>query len=56
MTTSIDPVCRMPTQDSPTALRLTYREHTYLFCSGQCRDAFEADPQRYLQNQTAPGA
>ena len=56
MTKTTDPVCGMPIQDTPHTSWLTYREQTYLFCSAQCRDAFEADPQRYLHNQTTPGA
>lgn len=43
------PVCGMPVdQDSPwTAV---HDAQTYVFCSRECRDAFVADPARFVGN------
>jgi YHS domain-containing protein len=43
-----DPVCAMvisPARARATAMR---GETTYYFCSPNCRDCFERDPDRYL--------
>ena len=43
------PVCGMSV-DQQTAPSTTYDAQTYFFCSEGCRDAFAADPGRYLGN------
>ena len=45
---SIDPVCRMAVDPSRAAAVLKYRGSDHCFCSQSCRDAFEADPKRYV--------
>jgi YHS domain-containing protein len=42
-----DPVCGM-TVDRTKALTAEHAGHTYFFCSEHCRQAFEADPDRYM--------
>jgi YHS domain-containing protein len=43
-----DPVCGMPV-DPATAKTSFYRGRPYFFCSPEHRDAFEADPERYVR-------
>jgi Cu+-exporting ATPase len=47
--TAIDPVCGMTVepQGSPTR---TYDGEQYWFCGEGCAQAFEADPERYLND------
>jgi YHS domain-containing protein len=41
-----DPVCGMKV-DRTKALTVRHAGHTYFFCSAHCRDAFQAEPDRY---------
>ncbi len=50
-----DPVCGM-TVDRAKALRHEHGGRTYYFCSSGCRDAFIADPERYLRGGPSPPA
>ncbi|MBS2132168.1 YHS domain-containing protein (plasmid) [Burkholderia thailandensis] len=50
--TDIDPVCRMSVR-TDTAKCSVFQGVVYYFCSAEHRDAFEADPERYL-GQRAP--
>jgi uncharacterized membrane protein YraQ (UPF0718 family) len=51
-----DPVCGMRIDRGQTSHRLRHAEHTYFFCSAVCRQAFELDPDRYLQERGARSA
>lgn len=44
--TAIDPVCRVSVR-TDSARSTVYGGAVYYFCSGEHRDAFEAEPQRY---------
>jgi YHS domain-containing protein len=48
--TDIDPVCRMSVR-TDGAKSSVYRGTIYFFCSVEHRDAFEADPERYVGPQ-----
>ena len=48
--TDIDPVCRMSVRPE-SAKSSVYRGTVYYFCSPEHRDAFEAEPERYLGRQ-----
>lgn len=43
-----DPVCGMLLSHLTAAFELQYAGKTYYFCAAVCRDAFEADPEKYL--------
>jgi len=43
-----DPVCAMVISPSRARATVTFDGRTYYFCSPNCRDCFERDPQRYL--------
>jgi YHS domain-containing protein len=34
---------------------LTYQHKTYYFCAGACREAFEADPEKYIHHHRQHG-
>ncbi|HEV8528263.1 MAG TPA: XdhC family protein [Actinomycetes bacterium] len=45
---NVDPVCGMTVEASPTSLRYEYEGTVYHFCGAGCRQAFAADPAKYL--------
>ena len=44
-----DPVCGMVVSRLTAVAEAEYRRKTYYFCAQLCRDAFLADPLRYLR-------
>lgn len=46
---AIDPVCKMEVDEKTAKHRSEYQEKTYYFCAEMCKEAFEAEPQKYLQ-------
>lgn len=46
---TIDPVCGMRIDPEHAAARLRYSDHEIYFCAQGCKEAFEADPDRYLK-------
>lgn len=48
-----DPVCAMDVNPKQMEHTFSYRDHTYYFCSGGCREAFEADPEQYVNRRPA---
>ncbi len=48
----IDPVCGMDVVPGKTKLVAVHNGHSYWFCAGACRDAFEKDPEKYLGKKT----
>jgi P-type Cu+ transporter len=47
--TAIDPVCGMRVDPATAKHRTTYKSQDYFFCSGRCRERFEAEPEKFLQ-------
>ena len=46
---STDPVCGVEVRaGEDPALKATFSGETYDFCSAECRDKFQANPQRYV--------
>ena len=45
-----DPVCNMAIDSWASELFLDHGDRRYHFCSGRCRERFEADPERYLSH------
>jgi Cu+-exporting ATPase len=54
--TVIDPVCGMTVDPAKSPHRHVHHRQTYHFCSNGCRTKFAADPQKYLENRSAPAA
>src|SRR5438045_1000395 len=49
-----DPVCEMDVDPSHAGDETQYRGQTFYFCSRDCKDTFEQDPERYVaQNPDA---
>jgi YHS domain-containing protein len=47
--TEVDPVCGMTVEKSSSSETRMHRSQTYYFCSGACAEAFEKQPERFLQ-------
>lgn len=50
-----DPVCGMQIDEAGAAGQSDYQGETYYFCSAQCKEKFDADPERFAaepENQT----
>jgi YHS domain-containing protein len=45
---ALDPVCGMTVNQHLTEIATTIQGQTYYFCAEGCREAFVADPQKYL--------
>ena len=55
--TAIDPVCGMRVDPATARHRTAYHGQDYFFCSGRCRERFEAEPEKFLQpKQPEPAA
>ncbi|MCP1972472.1 heavy metal translocating P-type ATPase [Bradyrhizobium elkanii] len=46
---AIDPVCGMKVNPTTAKHRFSYKGEEYLFCSGRCRERFEAEPEKFLK-------
>jgi YHS domain-containing protein len=44
---STDPVCGMQVDESKAAGKSTYRDQAYYFCSPQCKQKFDENPDSY---------
>jgi len=51
--TNVDPVCGMRVGDDAKD-QATFQGQTYKFCSPECRDKFEQNPQRYVATSYQP--
>ena len=51
----VDPVCGMELTAEEAADSVEYDGQTYYFCSQNCKDRFDQNPQQYV-NQGARGA
>jgi Cu+-exporting ATPase len=52
-TTVTDPVCSMQIDPAAAAGKAIYKGETYHFCSKNCRENFEREPQKYAKAGTA---
>lgn len=51
--TQTDPVCGMKVDDQNAAAQSTYEGKTSYFCSTECKDKFDANPQQYSSKKAA---
>jgi len=42
-----DPVCKMDIDENQTNFNSEYAERKYHFCSEECKDTFDSQPERY---------
>ena len=50
-----DPVCGMTVSDTDDAFAYEFEGNRYYFCSRNCRERFEADPEKYLNPESSSG-
>ncbi|KWV58900.1 haloacid dehalogenase [Bradyrhizobium macuxiense] len=46
---AIDPVCGMKVNPATAKHRFNHNGEDYFFCSGRCRERFEAEPEKFLK-------
>ena len=46
-----DPVCGMTVTYDNAQARSEYNGQTYYFCSMDCKEQFDKDPERYIRNK-----
>ncbi len=44
-----DPVCGMEIEQQKAAGQRAYEGKTYYFCSEQCQNSFDAEPEKYAE-------
>ena len=47
----VDPVCRMKVAKGSKVPSFVFESETYHFCADSCREAFMADPEKYLKTK-----
>ncbi len=50
---TVDPVCGMKVDDKRAELQTQFAGRKYYFCSEECRQAFQADPDEYVEAAAA---
>lgn len=50
---NLDPVCGMTVDPATAKHRFAYKGQDFFFCSGRCRERFEAEPEKFLQPKSA---
>lgn len=43
-----DPICLMRVEKEKAQFLQTYKDQTYYFCSKNCQEQFNQDPEKYL--------
>ena len=52
---AIDPVCGMEVDERSSKDKSMVQGETYFFCSKECKEEFDADPEEYLGGEMATG-
>ena len=50
---AIDPVCGMEVDEKTAPARTQHQGRTYYFCSDECRQKFQDNPDRYTKPEPA---
>jgi YHS domain-containing protein len=50
---AIDPVCGMSVDEKTAPAKAEYHGKTYYFCSAECKDKFQAQPEKYVKQEAA---
>jgi len=45
----LDPVCKMRVVEDDAEDTSSYKGKTYYFCSEECKDKFDQDPEEFLR-------
>lgn len=51
--TLLDQVCKMHVTYDTAQARSEYDGHTYYFCSMACKEAFDENPEQYIEQEEA---
>lgn len=51
MASQRDPVCGMQVSEQNAAAKSQYQGETYYFCSQDCKEQFDQNPQQYARGQ-----
>jgi len=49
----LDPVCGAPVDPDKTQHRTEYQGRSYYFCSRQCKELFDQQPDKWLSEEAA---
>ena len=52
MTNQKDPVCGMQVDEQKAANQSQFQGQTYYFCSEECKEKFDRNPQQYAGSST----
>jgi len=47
---AIDPVCGMKVEEADAPATTAYKSTTYYFCSEDCKEEFDGDPESYASD------
>lgn len=50
-----DPVCGMELSRITAIDAMEYKDKTYYFCTRECRETFETDPEKYIHHHRQHG-
>lgn len=50
-----DPVCNMEVDEDEAEGSTNYKGQTYYFCSTECQEKFEKNPQQYVERKIKGG-
>ncbi len=51
----IDPVCKMEIDEEDASAQTRYKGATYYFCSEDCKESFDKDPEKYAEKKKKTG-
>lgn len=49
---AVDPVCLMQVDPKKAAASSMYKGKTYYFCAKTCKEAFDNEPEQFLEKQS----
>jgi len=55
-TDHVCPVCGMKVDERTAPAKAMYEGKTYFFCSTECKDTFNANPEKYVNQQVSAKA
>ena len=47
-----DPICGMEVDQNTPAARTEHQGESYYFCSNNCKQQFESEPELYIQHES----
>ncbi len=47
--TAKDPICGMDVDEETAKYKSEYKSKTYYFCAAGCKEAFDSNPEKYIE-------